>query len=101
MFIVDSLIWLVNTIFSILYIAIVIRIIISWVGGDPYNEIVRIIYSVTEPILAPVRRLPLRFGAIDFSPIIAFFVLRILNALIITALSYIAGVFYQAANRLG
>jgi YggT family protein len=80
MFIIDSLVWLVNTIFFILYIVLVIRIIISWVSADPYNEIVQVIYSISEPILAPFRRLPLQFGAIDFSPLLAFFVLRILNS---------------------
>ncbi len=83
MFIIDSLVWLVNTIFFILYIVLVIRIIISWVSADPYNEIVQVIYSISEPILAPFRRLPLQLGAIDFSPLLAFFVLRILNSFVI------------------
>jgi len=83
MFIIDSLIWLANTIFFILYIVLVIRIIISWVSADPYNEIVQVIYSISEPILAPFRRLPLQLGAMDFSPLLAFFVLRILNSFVI------------------
>lgn len=83
MFIFESLIWLINTIFFILYIALVIRIIISWVGADPYNEIVQIIFSITEPILAPFRALPLQMGAIDFSPILAFFALKIVNSFLV------------------
>ena len=83
MFIFEALIWLVNTIFFILYMAIVVRIVISWVDADPYNQIVQIIYSITEPILAPFRALPLRIGGMDFSPILAFFVLKIVNQAIL------------------
>ena len=83
MFIFEALIWLINTIFFILYMAIVIRIVISWVDADPYNQIVQIVYSVTEPLLAPFRALPLKFGGMDFSPILAFFVLKIVNQTIL------------------
>jgi YggT family protein len=95
MFIFESLIWLVNTICFILYIALVIRIIISWVGADPYNEIVQVIYSVTEPLLAPFRALPLRIGAIDFSPILAFFVLRIVNSFAVWLILQVARAFIR------
>jgi YggT family protein len=94
-FIFESLIWLINTICFILYIALVIRIIISWVNADPYNEIVQVIYSVTEPILAPFRALPLRVGAIDFSPILAFFILRIINSFAVWLILQVARAFIR------
>lgn len=95
MFIFESLIWLVNTICFILYIVLIIRIILSWVDASPHNEIVQLIYSITEPILAPLRALPLQLGAIDFSPILAFFVLRILNSLAVWLIVKLAGVFIR------
>jgi YggT family protein len=50
---------------------IVIRALISWVNPDPYNPIVRFLYSATDPLLYRVRRMiPLNFGGIDFSPIL-------------------------------
>jgi len=91
----SSLIWLINTICFILYIALILRIIISWVDANPYNEIVQLIYSVTEPILAPFRMLPLQFGGIDFSPILAFFALRIVNSLLVWAVVQVAGLFMR------
>jgi YggT family protein len=89
-----SLALLVSLVFNIIYFLLVIRIIISWVGADPYNEIVRIIYAITEPILLPFRRLPLQVGAIDFSPILAFILLSVLR-------NFIVGVLYQMAYRMG
>ena len=50
---------------------VIARVVISWVNADPYNPIVRAIYSVTEPVLYRIRRaLPVYGGGIDFSPIV-------------------------------
>ena len=50
---------------------IVIRAVLSWVNPDPYNPVVRLLYQVTEPLLARVRRwIPFRGMGIDLSPII-------------------------------
>ena len=92
--VVRSLALLISLLFNVIYFVLIIRIILSWVGADPYNEIVRVIYMITEPILAPFRRLPLQIGAIDFSPILAFIVLSVLR-------NFIVNILYQIAYRLG
>ena len=90
----QSLALLVSLVFNILYFLLVVRIILSWVSPDPHNEIVQIIYRVTDPILLPFRRLPLQMGGIDFSPIVAFLLLSVLR-------NFIVNVLYQLSNRLG
>ena len=89
-----SLALLVSLLFNIIYFILIVRIIISWVGGDPYNEIVQIVYRITDPILAPLRRLPLQVGMIDFSPIVAFILLSIIR-------NFLVNILYQLAYRLG
>ncbi len=55
---------------------VVARAILSWVNPDPYNPIVRFLYSATEPVLQRLRRfLPLRVGGLDFTPMVLIFVL--------------------------
>lgn len=90
----QSLALLVSLIFNILYFLLVVRIILSWVRLDPYNEIVQTIYRVTDPILLPFRRLPLQAGGMDFSPIVAFLVLSVLR-------NFIVNVLYGISYRLG
>ncbi len=92
--VVKSLALLISLIFNIIYFLLVIRIILSWVAVDSYNEIVQVIYRVTDPILAPFRRLPLRIGMMDFSPVVAFIVLSVLK-------NFITNILYQIAYRLG
>ena len=51
---------------------LIVRALLSWVSPDPYNPIVRALYSITEPLLSFLRRkFPLMAGSIDFSPMIA------------------------------
>lgn len=59
---------------------IIISAIISWVTPSPYNPIARFLYTLTEPVLAKLRRLfPLRAGSLDLSPVVAIVVIMILN----------------------
>lgn len=61
---------------------ILARVILSWVNPMPSNEILRGVIRVTEPVLAPLRRLiPVR--GLDFSPILAFLILRLLMRLLL------------------
>ena len=75
-----------------IYIFIVIgRAIISWVNPDPYNPIVRFLYTATEPVLSRMRRfLPLQFGGIDFSPIALLLVLSLLRRILLGLIEQLA-----------
>ena len=83
----------VNIFFQLLIYLIFARIIMSWFIRNPYaNKISMILIQLTEPILAPFRRLMSRFGAtygLDFSPILALIALQIVNQIIVTVLRMI------------
>lgn len=73
--------------YDILSFAILVRCILSWLPLSRDNIIVRIVNSLTEPILAPVRNLiqrsPLGGGMIiDFSPVIAYILLYFIFSLL-------------------
>jgi YggT family protein len=77
---------LIDTVFRLVDLAILLRVLFSWINPDPYNALVRFIYEITEPILAPLRRFIPPFGGLDITPIVALlimdFVRRILLALV-------------------
>jgi len=68
----------VGWIFTILQIALIVRVILSWVpriAGSPW---LRWSFTLTEPILRPLRRIiPPVGGMLDISPIVAYFLLKI------------------------
>lgn len=66
---------------------VIARAVLSWVNPDPYNQIVRIIHNLTEPILSQIRKkLPVNYGGIDFSPIIVFLGIIFLQEFLVASL---------------
>ncbi|MBT4155496.1 MAG: YggT family protein, partial [Candidatus Marinimicrobia bacterium] len=52
----------------------------------PYNQIIQILYRITEPILKPIRDiLPMQSMGMDFSPIAAFFLLGFVKTFLLMA----------------
>ncbi|MEE8317004.1 MAG: YggT family protein [Syntrophobacteria bacterium] len=92
---------LLDALASILYLVlnlymwiIIARAVISWVNPDPYNPIVRFLYSITDPVLLAIRRrLPLSFGGIDFSPIVVILVIIFLQRFLVASLHDLARQF--------
>jgi YggT family protein len=64
---------------QIFWLAILVRVILSWFPVDPSNPIIRIVWEITEPILAPFRRVIPRIGMFDLSPLAAFLVISFLQ----------------------
>lgn len=69
--------------FAILKLAIIARVISGWVGGSPYKPLWRWSFVLTDPILMPLRRILPTIGPIDISPLVAYFGLSIVQALIL------------------
>jgi YggT family protein len=72
----------VDLIFTLLTLAIFARAILSWFVRDPYNPLVYWLDRLTDPILEPIRRFVPPIGMMDITPIIALFLLQILQAII-------------------
>jgi YggT family protein len=68
---------------AILRIALIARVVSSWFGISPYSRWMRWAFTLTEPILAPLRRVIPSIGMIDITPIIAYFVLGLLGAFLV------------------
>jgi YggT family protein len=76
----------INVLAQALALAIVVRAILSWVPMRLPFGIGELVWNVTEPILAPIRRwLPLA-GGIDFSPIIALLLIQLVAAMLVRVL---------------
>ena len=79
----------VNLAFEVMMWLVVIRCILSFIRPNPHQPIIRFIYDITEPIMAPFRRLLPPAGGIDFSPIIVWMVLMLLRNLVLGILNAI------------
>ena len=77
--------------FSVYKWIVIIAAVISWVNPSPYNPIVRFLYSVTEPVFRPIRRIiGMRLGPIDISPLVVILVIIFIQKFLITSLIELA-----------
>ena len=89
--IVGILLTTVTLLFRFLWLAILARVILSWlpmagVRVDMYHPLIRLLYQITDPILDPIRRFA-TFGMMDFSPIVALILLEIIQQVLVTAIT--------------
>ena len=71
---------------NILSWIILIQCLMSWFPGARYSRVYEILSMFTEPLVGPIRELLFRYIdiPIDFSPIIAFFVISMVQRLIVS-----------------
>ena len=74
--------WLASLI-DLYSLVVLVAVILSWVPLDRRNPLVTITHALTEPVLAPIRRVLPPMGGLDFSPMVLLFALQILKGLLV------------------
>jgi YggT family protein len=64
-------------------LAVLLAVILSWVRLDRRNPLVTIVRGLTEPLLAPIRRVLPPMGGLDLSPMVLLLALQILKGLLL------------------
>lgn len=77
----DDLANIIDKTILVLTIAIIARALITWVPNiiDPRGPIAEFLFTITEPILAPIRSIMPRMGMFDFTPMIAIILLQVIG----------------------
>ena len=76
---------IINNVFNLLQLLIMIRVVLSWVDHDPYNQFIKFLYTITDIILEPIRELiPLQASGIDFTPMVAFVLLGFIKNILLS-----------------
>jgi len=72
---------------NIFMVAILVQVVLSWVGQGIHNPITTTIYSLTEPVLRPVRRLLPPIAGMDLSPLIVLLLIPLIKMMVIGPIS--------------
>lgn len=81
------LLLLVSWAFSIVQLALLVRVFSSWFRLNPFSRFMRVVHGLTEWILKPLRQLiPPIGGMIDLSPLIAYFLLGLMESVVLRVL---------------
>lgn len=78
----DILYDIIRILCDLLTIVILLRVILSWYLQGKTNKLIIILHRVTEPFLAPLRRIIPRVGSRDFSPLVAIVLIQIIYYLL-------------------
>jgi YggT family protein len=91
-----SLYYLVDTVFNVVWWLILASVVMSWLlafnivnlRNPVIAQIYRFVTALTEPLLAPIRRIIPSIGGIDISPIILLFVLQFLRLFVLDMMRF-------------
>jgi YggT family protein len=76
---------LIGWIFALLQLALIVRVVLSWVHFRPGAWYSRWSYALTEPMLKPLRRIIPTIGMMDITPIVAWVLLSLLQGVFMKA----------------
>ncbi|MGC5699471.1 YggT family protein [Pseudomonas sp. NFXW11] len=86
------LLWAPIGIFALLlkvwFFAMIISVILSWVAPGSQSPGAELAYQISEPFLAPFRRIVPNLGGLDISPILAFIVIQLLQQWLIPRMAF-------------
>ncbi|PIS01896.1 MAG: YggT family protein [Chlamydiae bacterium CG10_big_fil_rev_8_21_14_0_10_42_34] len=83
-----SLVYIIHTLFAAYTVLLFVRIVSSWFPAWQAHNLVRFVSFYTDPYLNLFRRLlPPLGGVLDISPILAFFVLRLMEMILLSIFS--------------
>lgn len=82
---------LVDLAFSVFIFAILIQAILSWITPGTYNPVTSVLFSLTEPVLRPVRRLIPPVSGFDLSPLVAILGLQVFRMLVMPLFGMLTG----------
>ncbi|EIK98548.1 YGGT family protein [Pseudomonas sp. M47T1] len=89
------LIWALIGVFSlflkIFWLAMIVMVIVSWVAPGTHNPAAELAYQISEPFLAPFRRIVPNLGGMDISPIFAFLAIQVVQSFFMPRLAILAG----------
>ena len=80
---------LVALLLTVFLIAVIIKVILSWVSPGHYNPVIGLIDRLAEPVMKPIRKIIPPIGGLDLSPLFATLVLLVLKMLVVPPIIYL------------
>jgi YggT family protein len=77
--------YLISLILTVFQFVLLARVLMSWFpdiansSNPTVQQVVRLIYDITEPVLRPIRNALPQTGMMDFSPLIVFLIIAVLQ----------------------
>ncbi len=83
---ITILIYVIRTLFTLYTLALIGRVLLPVLGVSYAHPVMRFLYDITEPLLAPIRRRIPATGGMDASPLALVLILWLLKVVLIQIL---------------
>jgi YggT family protein len=77
-----SVLGVVSLLVNIYFFALLAMIILSWIAPGSHHPAVHLLYQITEPAMAPFRKLLPPMGGLDLSPILVFILINVIQIML-------------------
>ena len=74
-----SLLGVIGLLVNIYFFALLAMIILSWVAPGSNHPAIYLLFQITEPVMAPFRKALPPMGGMDFSPILVFILINVIQ----------------------
>ena len=86
-----ALVFVINTVFGLYTAMVLLRFLMQQVRADFYNPLAQAVVKLTNPLLAPLRRVIRPWGKLDAAAIVLMLVVQFVNVLLVV---WVAGTLY-------
>ena len=80
---------LVALLLTVFLVAIIIKVILSWISPGTYNPVIGLVDKLAEPVLKPIRKFIPPIGGLDLSPLFATLLVLVAKMLIVPPIVYL------------
>lgn len=74
-----SVLGVVGLVVNLYLIAMIAMIVLSWIAPGSHHPAIVLLYQITQPIMTPFRSLLPSMGGLDFSPILVFILINVIQ----------------------
>lgn len=82
-----AILGITSLLLKIFWVAMIIMVIVSWIAPNSHNPAAELAWQISEPVLAPFRRLVPSIGGMDISPIFAFMAISVIQRYVMPPLA--------------
>ncbi len=83
---------LVALLFNVFLIAVIIKVVLSWISPGHYNPVIGLIDKIAQPVLRPIQKLIPPMGGLDLSPLFATLAILVAKMLIVPPIVYLGNI---------
>jgi YggT family protein len=78
---------LARALLDLFFFSILLVVLLSYLSTSQYNPLSELLHDISEPVVAPIRRVLPTAGILDFSPLVAMLLIKLIDIVVLTPIA--------------